>query len=174
VEHLDEISIEELQDALDNVEKKKPTERLLAAIAYKNGVAQDELAKWYGVHQKTIYNWLKRLDTDESLEHAVANIHRSGRDRKLSETQQQEFEETVHDPPKEVGIDTPAWTPALVREFLEETYGVEYSTPSCRRLLKEAGLSYQKPRRSAAEADEDEQESFHDELKKSGGKWTPP
>jgi len=41
-------------------------------------------------------------------------------------------------------------------------------------LLKEAGLSYQKPRRSAAEADDDEHEAFHDELKKSGGKWTPP
>jgi transposase len=41
-------------------------------------------------------------------------------------------------------------------------------------LLKEAGLSYQKPRRSAAEADEDEKKEFHDEFKKSGGRWTPP
>jgi len=40
-------------------------------------------------------------------------------------------------------------------------------------LLKEAGLSYQKPRRSAAEYDEDDQQEFHGELKKSGGKWTP-
>jgi len=30
--------------------------------------------------------------------------------------------------------------------------------------LKEAGLSYQKPRRSAAEADEDEQEAFFNSL----------
>jgi len=112
--------------------------------------------------------------TNESLEHAVANIYRSGRNRKLLETQQQESEETVHDSPEAVGIDAPAWTLALVQQFLEETYGVEYSYPSCRRLLKEAGLSYQKPRRSAAEADEDEQAEFHDELKKSGGRWTPP
>jgi hypothetical protein len=34
-------------------------------------------------------------------------------------------------------------------------------------LLKEAGLSYQKPRRSAAKADEDEQEAFHNEIKKA-------
>jgi len=34
-------------------------------------------------------------------------------------------------------------------------------------------LSYQKPRRSAAEYDEDDQQEFHGELKKSGGKWTP-
>jgi chromosome segregation and condensation protein ScpB len=45
VDHLDEISVEELQDALDNVEEKKPTQRLLAAIAYKNGVTQTELAE---------------------------------------------------------------------------------------------------------------------------------
>ena len=174
MDHLDEISVEELQDALDKVERKKPTQRLLAAIAYKNGVTQTELAEWYDVQRRTIYSWLKRLDTDESLEHAVTNTHRSGRNRKLSGTEQQEFEETVHDSPEAAGIDAPAWTPALVQQFLEETYGVEYSYPSCRRLLKEAGLSYQKPRRSAAEADESDQEEFHDELKKSGGRWMPP
>jgi len=174
VNHLDETSVKELQDALDNVDGKKPTQRLLAAIAYKNGVSQTELAEWYDVQRRTIYSWLKRLDTDESLEQAVSDAKRTGRKRKLSETQQEEFEETVHDPPSEVGIDAPAWTPALAQDYLDETYGVEYSIPSCRRLLKEAGLSYQKPRRSAAEADQDEQEEFYDVLKKSGGRWTPP
>ena len=137
--HLEEISVEELQTALDNVEGKKPTQRLLAAIAYKNGVTQTELAEWYDVQRRTIYCWLKRLDTDESLEQAVTDAHRSGRKRKLSEMQQQEFEATVHDSPQEVGIDAPAWTPALVQQHLAETYGVDYSVPSCRRLLKEAG-----------------------------------
>ena len=168
--HLDEITVEELQDALDNVDDKKPTQRLLAAIAYKNGVTRTELAEWYDVQRRTIYSWLKRLATDESLEQAVSDAKRTGRKRKLSESQQEKFEETVHHPPEEVGIDAPA----LVQEFLDGTYGVKYSIPSCRRLLKEAGLSYQKPRRSAAEADEDEQEAFYDELKKSGGRWTPP
>ncbi len=174
MKHLDEISVEELQDALDNVDGKKPTQRLLAAIAYKNGVTQTELAEWYDVQRRTIYSWLKRLDTDESLEQAVSNAKRTGRTRKISDSKQETFEETVHDPPEEAGIDAPAWTPALVQAYLEEEYGVEYSIPSCRRLLKEAGLSYQKPRRRAAEADEDDQEEFHDELKKSGGRWTPP
>jgi len=169
VNHLDEISVEELQDALDNVDRKKPTQRLLAAIAYKNGVTQTMLAEWHDVQRRTIYSWLKRLDTDESLEQAVADDKRTGRKQKLSESQQKEFEEAVHEPPEEIGIDAPAWTPALVQEFLEETYGVEYSIPSCRRLLKEAGLSYQKPRRSAAEADEDEKETFREDLKKAAG-----
>lgn len=35
MDHLDEISVEELQDALDNVEGNKPTQGLTAAISYK-------------------------------------------------------------------------------------------------------------------------------------------
>ena len=87
--HLDEISVEELQDALDNVDGNKPIQRLLAAIAYKNGVTQTELAEWYDVQRRTIYSWLKRLDTDESLEQAVSDDKRTGRKRKLSELQQE-------------------------------------------------------------------------------------
>ncbi len=165
MDHLDEIAVEELQTALDNVDGKKPTQRLLAAIAYKNGVTQTELAEWYGVQRRTIYSWLTRLDTDESLEQAVTDAHRSGRKRKLSETHQKEFEETVHKSPEEADIDAPA----LVQQHLDETYDVEYSIPSCRRLLKEAGLSYQKPRRTAAEADEDEREGSTKNSKKAAG-----
>ncbi len=139
--HLNDISLEELQRALDNVEGKKPTQRLLAAIAYKNGVTQTELANWYGVQRRTIYSWLKRLDTDGPLEQAVSDDKRTGRNRKISDKQLKDFNEAVHNPPEQVGIDAPAWTPALAREFLKETYGVEYSIPSCRRLLKEAGVN---------------------------------
>jgi transposase len=172
MDHLDEISVEELHDALDTVEGKKPTQRLLAAIAYKNGVTQTELAEWHDTGRRTIYSWLKRLDTDESLAQAVTDAKRTGRKRKLSDSELHEFEETVHEPPAEVGIDAPAWTPALVQDYLDETYGVEYSLPSCRRLLKEAGLRYQKPRRSTAETDESEAE-LRDTLERSGGRWTP-
>ncbi|ELY56016.1 transposase [Natronococcus amylolyticus DSM 10524] len=173
MDHLDEIAVEDLHDALDNVEGKKPSQRLLAAVAYKNGVTQTELAEWHNTGRRTIHSWLKRLDTDEPLEEAVTDAHRSGRKRKLSEKEQQEFEEAVHESPEEVGVDAPAWTPALVQQYLDETYNVKYSIPSCRRLLKEAGLSYQKPRRTAAESDGDEQETFYEEFKKSGGRWTP-
>ena len=74
---------------------------------------------------------------------------------------------------RNVGVDAPAWTTALIQQYLDETYDAEYSIPNCRRLLREAGLTYQKPRRTAAESDADEQETFREELKKSGGKWTP-
>jgi transposase len=168
MDHLDEITVEELQDALDAVEGKRPAQRLLAAIAYKNGITQTELAEWHGVQRRTIYSWLDRLDTGESLEQAVTDGSRSGRNRKLSEKQQEIFEATVHDPPGAVGIDAPTWTPALAQKHLEEAYGVEYSLPSCRRLLKEAGLSYRRPPRTDDETDQDREET--DGLR---GRWMP-
>ena len=83
MDHLDEISVEELHDALDNVEGKKPAQRLLAAIAYKNGVTQTELAERHNTGRRTIYSWLKRLIRVESLEQTVIDVHRSERKRKV-------------------------------------------------------------------------------------------
>jgi transposase len=136
---LDEVTVEELQDALDDVERKKPTQRLLAAIAYKHGVSQTELAEWHGVQRKTIYNWLTRLET-QPIDQAVRDGSRSGRPRKLASDQQDRVEETLAGSPADAGYDASAWTPELVRRYLRETFDVEYSRPSCRRLLNEVGV----------------------------------
>ncbi|EMA53268.1 transposase [Halococcus salifodinae DSM 8989] len=167
MDHLDDISIEELQEALDEVNAAKPAQRLLAAIAYKNGITQTELAEWYGVQRRTIYSWLKRLD-DGPLDQAVVDAPRSGRPRKLTTKQRQEFEAALHESPTEVGYDEPAWTPALVGRFVHDAFGVEYSEPSCRRLMKEAGLEYRVPPRPPAGAgSEDESDD------RGSGQWTP-
>lgn len=84
----------------------------------------------------------------------------------------EEFHQTVHDLRKEAGHHEPAWTTKLVQHHLEETYGVKYSIPSCRRLLKEGGPSYQQPRPETAKAEPEGSERFDEELKKAG-KWTP-
>lgn len=71
----------------------------------------------------------------------------------------------LQQPPTEAGIDAPAWTPTLLDAFLEETFDVDYSIPSCRRLMKEAGLSYQQSPRTAAEAEPEDRDKFDEELK---------
>jgi len=173
VDHIEEIAIDELHQALDSVEEKRPTERLVAAIAYKNGITQTELAQWFDTGRRTIYNWLQRLDTDEPLAEAVSDDHRSGRNRKLSENELERFREELHESPEELGYDEPAWTTKLVRHHLEEAYDVEYSIPSCRRILKEAGLSYQKPRPANAGAKPEHRNEFDQTLEQSAGRWTP-
>ena len=175
---LEHLTVEQLHDALDEVNGKRPIQRILAAISYKDGVTQETLADRHGVSQKTIYSWLQRF-TPESLDgttiaQSATDDDRPGRPRRLTDEEQNQLENHLHEPPAAAGIEAPAWTPALLQEFLRDTFDVEYSRPSCRRLLKEAGLTYQKPRRTAAEADQEDIEEFYDELKKSGGRWMPP
>jgi transposase len=172
MDHLDEISVEDLHRALDEVEGKKPTQRLTAAIAYKNGVSQTELAEWYDVQRRTIYSWLKRLE-QEPLDRAVRDDSRSGRPRKLGEQQRTRLEEALHDPPSAAGYDAPTWTPALVQQYLDETFDVSYSRPSCRRLMKEAGLRYRKPRPSAVGSEAQDREKFDEEPAEINGGWVP-
>lgn len=171
MDHLDAISVAELQDALDEVEGSKPAQRLVAAIAYKNGVTQTDLAEWFGVERRTIYSWLKRLE-DRPLVEAVTDAHRSGRPRKLGENEREHLAEALSGPPIQHGYDAPAWTPALVRDFVREAFDADYSIPSCRRLMKEAGLRYWKPpEETTTPSDEGGQGSTTRNDRSREGRW---
>lgn len=135
--HLEDVSVSDLQRALERVEGKKPTQRLITAIAYKHGVTQTELAAWYGVQRRTIYNWLSRFD-DRPIEAAVSDDERPGRPRKLTPAQQDALYAALRDSPADVGLDEETWTPDAVRRYVSERFGVAYSRSSCRRLLNEA------------------------------------
>ncbi|MFB6107296.1 MAG: helix-turn-helix domain-containing protein [Haloplanus sp.] len=151
MDHLDELSVDDLRRALDEVERKKPTQRLMVAIAYKHGVSQTDLAEWYGVERRTIYNWLRRLE-ERPLDRAVRDERRSGRPRKLGDEGWTQVRETLHAPPSDAGYDASTWTPALLQRHLAEAFDAHYSRPSCRRLLREAGLRYRFPDRDGGEA----------------------
>lgn len=172
MERLADITIGDLQRALEQVDEKKPALRLVAAIAYKHGVTQGELADWLGVERKTVYNWLTRLESGD-LVATVHDEHRPGRPRKLSAGQFEELKRTLRKPPTDAGYEDPAWTTTLVREHVRDRYGVDYSRPSCRRLLKEAGLRYRTAREAAVETDPNERAALEAAIEELGGVWWP-
>jgi transposase len=175
---LEHVTVEQLHDALDVVEGKRPAQRILAAIAYKDGVTQATLADRHGVSQKTIYSWLQRF-TPASLDgttiaQAATDDARPGRPRRLGEEERERLERHLHDPPTAVGFDAPAWTSTLLQTFLRDSFDVEYSRPSCRRLLREAGLTYHPPRDTDREAERGDLETGRDEGRPRSGGWTLP
>lgn len=134
---LEQISTEALRDALTMVEHKRPTQRLMIAIAYKQGITQTELAEWYDIERKTVYNWLTRFEGADDLVTAARDRHRSGRPRKLTADQEQQLTATLQDSPADIGYDRSSWTPTLVQQYIRDAFGVEYSLESCRRRLEE-------------------------------------
>lgn len=170
--HLEDVSGERLREALAAVDGSKPTQRLTAAIAYKNGVPQSELAEWFGVRRRTIYDWLTRLE-EEPLERAAVDESRSGRRRKLGDAQRARLEDALRDSPTAAGYDAPAWTPSLVQQYLTDAFDAAYSRPSCRRLMAEAGLRYVRPQRAAAESRASDSPASLDDGEKRRGRWVP-
>ncbi|MFB6134150.1 MAG: helix-turn-helix domain-containing protein [Halanaeroarchaeum sp.] len=138
-----EVTAEELRAALAAAQDATTAIRLLAGIAVKHGVTQTDLAEWLGVERKTIHNWLTRLEEGGPLAGA-RDEERPGRPRKLSPRQRARVERALREPPQATrAIDTGHfWTPERVQRYIRETFGVTYSIPSCRRLLRDAGMQF--------------------------------
>ncbi len=133
---LENVSVEELESALDDAPGKREVERLLVAIIYKRGPSAPMIAEWLDTREQTIYRWFDRLET-EPIRQAIQDRPRSGRPPKLNEDSRAEFQEAVHNPPTEVGYDQSAWTTTLAQQYLEDEFEAEYTLRHVQRLLKD-------------------------------------
>lgn len=80
---LNDVSVSELRDLLQEVEGKTPTMRLVVAINYKRGASPKEIANTYGVELRTVYNWIQRFE-ERPLDQAPYDSKSPGRHPKLS------------------------------------------------------------------------------------------
>lgn len=141
--YLEDVTARELHDVLTQVDEKKPAQRVLAGIAYKDGVEQQTIADRHGVHPNTVRNWLQRLERleDEPFRDVVYDDPRPGQSRELAEAEHERFREALHGPPEAVSLEGRVWTVPLAQRYLDETFDVAYSPRHIRRLLSEAGLA---------------------------------
>lgn len=133
---LDAVSVSELQSALDDADTGKAVKRLMVALAYKDGVDVATLSGRYGIPSSTIYYWLDRFD-DASVSEAATDDVRPGRPPELTAEQRESAGQWLTAPPSERGLDADEWTPALLRDHIDETFDVDYSTAHVQRLLSE-------------------------------------
>ncbi|WP_458189691.1 helix-turn-helix domain-containing protein [Haladaptatus sp. NG-WS-4] len=136
--NLEDISTDELRNALDDVDDVRSTKRLMVAIAYKQGTTQTDLAEWYGLSRKTIYNWLQRFE-ERPVRKAASDEARPGRPPKLDEEEQSEVCRLLDESPEKAGFNADEWSVSLVQQLLEEKFEVTYSRTSAYRLLTEDG-----------------------------------
>ena len=168
---LDSMSTDDLRQVLAEVEGKKPTQRVMAAINYleEDEATLTDVAGRYGYTAGWLSRWLDRFErlADEPFEEVVYDEHRSGRPSELSDEQHERFVKVLHELPEEVGLDAPAWSVPLVRHYLSEEFDVEYCERHVRRLLSEAGLSWKTARPEFHKSDERAQEAWQKDFKKA-------
>lgn len=163
---LEDVPMEELWQLLDDIDESVSTQRVLAAIAAKQGDSTSRLAERHNVSQQTIRNWVSRFE-DRPLDEAPFDEGRSGRPQKLTEEEQEQLVAELQDSPQAVGFEQQAWFPRLVYHHLQSEYGVEYSLRHIRRLMREAGLSWRTARPTHYEGDPEQAAEFQETVKKT-------
>lgn len=135
---LEGVTASELREALASTTDPKAVKRLVVALAYLDGVPVETLVDRYGFPQSTVYAWLSRFE-ERSLPDALHDDDRPGRPPRLDDDERESLAENLASPPGEFGFEAGAWTPELVREHVDEAFGVRYSVGHARRLLAELG-----------------------------------
>ena len=174
--NLENVSADDLRRVLAEVDDADAAKRVMAAIAYKeiDDLTQEGAASLYGFSSGWASKWFNRLERleTEPFEDVVYDEPRSGRPSELSDQEHKRFVDVLHEPPKEVGIDAPAWSVPLARNYLSEKFGVDYCDRHVRRLMTEAGLSWKTARPEYYKSDERAQDAFQDGFKKRRTIWT--
>jgi transposase len=81
-------------------------------------------------------------------------VPRSGRPRKITKTQWPAILRRIAEGPRACGFDRDLWTLPMIREFLLNEYGVEYHVDHLSKLMRDLGMSVQRPAVRAKERDE--------------------
>jgi len=136
MDKLEDVDVEALQDALDEVESAKAAKRLMVALDYKDGTSVSTLSARYDIPRSTLYYWLDRFENG-SIADAIEDEPRPGRPPKLEDHEREALWEALDRNPADLGFDDREWTPTLVKAFIDREFDVDYSEGHVRRLIRE-------------------------------------
>lgn len=125
--------------------------RAHAISQYLVGISVVSLAKSLDVGRSSINTWLRWYETlgAEGLQTSKP----PGRPRRLTPDQCTKLSAAIEAGPQAAGFTSGVWTGPLVREYIEQAFGVHYHNHHVPLLLHKLGFSVQRPRKKLARAD---------------------
>jgi transposase len=118
--------------------------RRLVVHAVEQGMHPDEAAGIFDVGRSTVYNWMKEFRENGTAAFTVKKA--TGRPRKLSGQQMVQLRSIIIGrEPRQLQLDFALWTRELVREIIRRKFGVTYTLPAVGTILRDLGLSPQRP-----------------------------
>jgi len=142
----------------------------------ENGLHPENAAGVFDVGRSTVYKWVKEFQEKGAAAFTVKVG--GGAPRKLTDKQiaQLRYLITGRDP-RQLQFDFALWTRQLVRELIRRKFGVEYTPQGIGKLLRDIGLSPQRPLVRAYEQNpervrrwkEEEYPAIHAAAKAAGG-----
>ena len=126
--------------------------RTLAISAMQKGMHPDDVADLYDVGRSTVYNW--RKEYTEKGPAALTVKKAPGRTPRLTEKQREQLRKwVVGRDPRQLQFDFALWTRQMVRDLVKREFGVDYTLEAIGSILRDMGLSPQRPLVRAYEQD---------------------
>jgi transposase len=128
--------------------------RMRVVAALREGMADAEAVRVFGVSANSIRNWKARFACGgvEGLESRRPG-RKAGELRKLTRSQERALIEAIIEfEPEQLDLDGKLWTRRKATELVRRLFGVSYTERGMGKLLRRMGLSFQRPDRRAIEA----------------------
>ncbi len=160
-------ALEELKCAMKAEKNQKMFVRYQVIYLLLSGEPYEKIVDYTGLSLATLFNYRKTY-----CEKGIAGLtpkKQPGRKRHLTAEQEAQVVTTiVNQTPKDVGFPVEMnWTAPLLRDWIEQTFGVSFSVRGTRDLLYRLGLSYTKPTYTLEKADPLKQAAFLEEFEQA-------
>lgn len=156
--------IQAVKEAMKKTKDKRMYQRYLVVLYHLNGYLNKDIAKMVDLCQHTVGKYLNKYK--ENGINGLDLRHSPGAPRRLTREQESRLVEviTTHTP-DEVGFSNRKnWYVDIIRQWVQDNFGVQYSYTGMIDLLHRLNLSYTRPTYTLAKADPQKQEEFKQEF----------
>lgn len=112
----------------------------------------ESLGKLLGHSNRTISNWINRLNASSDIE-VLRDKPKPGRTPKLTDSQLLEIKGVLQKKPEESGVTANIWDGKSLSFYISKTYSVEIGTRQSQRLFKKLGFKLKRARPMVAKGD---------------------
>ena len=128
--------------------------RIMAVQRMKEGERPAQVAASFGMHRSWAYKCLAAIRGRGKGIRALRSTKGTGRPRSLTRSQERQVFQWVNGKrPDQYGFDFGLWTRQIVKELLQQRFGIDLSLASVGTLLARLGLTAQKPLERAYQRD---------------------
>lgn len=157
-----------LQDEIRRSEESRYDHRLHGVLLVAQGMTCPEVGRLLGEAPRSVEYWVRRFEAKGLA--GLSEGQRSGRPRRLSETQLQEVDRALRQTPRDLGLRGTLWDGKTLSAWIEQHFQVHWAVRQCQRLFRQRGFRPRKPRPQIAHADAERQQTHK---KTSGAKPRP-
>ena len=140
-----------LQDEIRRSQEARYDHRLHGVLLVAQDMHCSQVAELLGDSPRAVAYWVEKFEKKGLV--GLQEGARSGRPSKLDADQFADLQWVLRGSPSDVGLAGNLWDGKTMAAYLRQTHGVELGARQCRRLLRQWGFRYRKPRPVIARAD---------------------